>query len=178
MEGRDVGERIAGLRRSRMWTQARLAGEAGISPTTVSGIESGRISRPHFGTVGKLARALGVDPRELLAPPGRPMEEGPTPMSLEWARSSHEAEFERGLDKASLGRLEALSHELKEERGRLQALYGVFPKDSEQRRVVKRQIRDVSAQSGSVSTSIMFHRHAGESEAADGGGSDPSGPGG
>jgi transcriptional regulator with XRE-family HTH domain len=35
--------------------------EGGGSPTTVSGIESGRISRPHFGTVNKLARASGVD---------------------------------------------------------------------------------------------------------------------
>jgi transcriptional regulator with XRE-family HTH domain len=41
---------IAALRERRMWTQVRLAEEAGISPTTVSGIESGRISRPHFGT--------------------------------------------------------------------------------------------------------------------------------
>jgi transcriptional regulator with XRE-family HTH domain len=50
---------IAALRERRMWTQVRLAEEAGISPT-VSGIESGRISRPHFGTLRKLAVALGV----------------------------------------------------------------------------------------------------------------------
>jgi hypothetical protein len=49
---------------------------------------------------------------------------------------------------------------LNEERGRLQELYGGFPRGSEQRRMVKRLIRDVSAQSGSVSTSIMFHQHA------------------
>ena len=164
MEGRETGGRLIGLRRSRMWTQVRLAEEAGVSPTTVSGIESGRISRPHFGTLGKLARALGVDPRELLADPSASTtaEEDPAPMSLEWARSSAEAEFEKGLDEASLNRLEALSRELDEERGRLQALYGEFPRDSEQRRFIKRQIRSVSAQSGSVSTSIMFHRHAGE----------------
>ena len=164
MEGRETGGRLIGLRRSRMWTQVRLAEEAGVSPTTVSGIESGRISRPHFGTLGKLARALGVDPRELLADPSASTtaEEDPAPMSLEWARTSAEAEFEKGLDEASLNRLEALSRELAEERGRLQALYGEFPRDSEQRRFIKRQIRSVSAQSGSVSTSIMFHRHAGE----------------
>lgn len=161
VEGYGTGERLAGLRRSRMWTQARLAAEAGVSPTTVSGIESGRIARPHFGTLGKLARVLGVDPREFIAPPAPAVEEGPAPMSLEWARSSVEAEFERGLEEASLSRLESLSRELDEERGRLQALYGVFPRGSEQRRLVKRQIRSVSAQSGSVSTSIMFHQHAG-----------------
>jgi transcriptional regulator with XRE-family HTH domain len=160
MEGSGTGERLAGLRRSRMWTQARLAAEAGVSPTTVSGIESDKISRPHFGTLGKLARALGVDPRELVAPPSPAAEEGAAPMSLEWARSSPETEFERGLEGASLSRLESLSRELDEERGRLQELYGLFPSGSEQRRLVKRQIRDVSAQSGSVSTSIMFHQRA------------------
>jgi transcriptional regulator with XRE-family HTH domain len=143
-----------------MWTQARLAAEAGVSPTTVSGIESGKISRPHFGTLGKLARSLGVDPRELVASPAFAAEGEAVPMSLEWARSSAETEFERGLEGASLSRLESLSRELDKERGRLQELYGVFPRGSEQRRMVKRQIRDVSAQSGSVSTSIMFHQHA------------------
>ncbi|HEX8260897.1 MAG TPA: helix-turn-helix transcriptional regulator [Rubrobacteraceae bacterium] len=41
--------------------QGWFAEKAGGSPTTVSGIESGRISRPHFGTVKKLARASGAD---------------------------------------------------------------------------------------------------------------------
>ncbi|MDQ5828601.1 MAG: helix-turn-helix domain-containing protein, partial [Actinomycetota bacterium] len=40
-----------------MWTQVRLAEEAEVSPTTVSGIENGRISRPHFATLRKLAGA-------------------------------------------------------------------------------------------------------------------------
>ncbi len=172
MEGSETGERLAGLRRSRMWTQARLAAEAGVSPTTVSGIESGKISRPHFGTLGKMARALGVDPRKLVAPPASAVEDGAAPMSLEWARSSPETDFERGLEGATLGRLESLSRELDEERGRLQELYGGFPKGSEQRRLVKRQIRDVSAQSGSVSTSIMFHQHARQDTSND---ADPGG---
>ena len=41
--------------------QGWFAEKAGGSLTTVSGIDSGRISRPHFGTVNKLARASGVD---------------------------------------------------------------------------------------------------------------------
>jgi transcriptional regulator with XRE-family HTH domain len=53
-----------------MWTQVRLAEEAGIGPTTVSGIENGRISRPHFGTLRKLAAALGVESETLLGQPG------------------------------------------------------------------------------------------------------------
>ena len=59
----DIGERVQNVRRLRMWTQVRLAREAGVSPTTVSGIETGKIGRPHFGTLGKLALALRVAPK-------------------------------------------------------------------------------------------------------------------
>src|SRR3712207_8934083 len=83
-----------------MWTQARLAAEAGVSPTTVSGIESGRILRPHFGTLRKLARALGVEPEELVASPGAVEGGAPSALSLEWAMSSGEEEFERELERS------------------------------------------------------------------------------
>jgi transcriptional regulator with XRE-family HTH domain len=63
-----VGTNLIVIRERRMWTQARLAKEAGVSPTTVSGIEAGRIARPHFGTLRRLANALGVDPQVLLSP--------------------------------------------------------------------------------------------------------------
>ena len=152
---------MRGLRRRRMWTQGELAGEAGVSPTTVSGIESGRIGSPHFGTLRKLARALDVESETLLGggerTVGRVAEsENPAPLSLSWARSAGEEEFERRLDEASLDGLGALSRELDEERGRLQRLYGEFPRGSEQQRFIKRQIRDLSAQSGSVTTSMML----------------------
>lgn len=140
-----------------MWTQAKLAQEAGVSPTTVSGIEGGRISRPHFGTLRKLARALGVPADELLGRTGAEPVGAGEPMSLEWARSAQEEEFERRLDGATLQSLNALSSELDEEHGRLRTLYGEFPKGSEQRRFIKRQIRDISGRSGSVETSIEFH---------------------
>ena len=162
-----IGERLLRARRLKMWTQGRLAGEAGVSPTTVSGIENGRISSPHFGTVRKLARALGVDPSGLLSagePSGR---ERDAPLSLGWARSIQEEEFEQGLEEASFGRLEELRRDLDEERGRLQALYGEFPEGSEQRRYIKRQIRIVAAQSGSVETSMMFREEEGDSGRAD-----------
>src|ERR687894_2139508 len=94
MERDTVGRRLVAIRGRRMWTQARLAEEAGVSPTTVSGIESGRISRPHFGTLRKLARALGVDPEELISLPGPEESEATSPLSLEWAMSSGEQEFE------------------------------------------------------------------------------------
>jgi transcriptional regulator with XRE-family HTH domain len=38
---------------------------AGVSPTTISGIESGKITRPHLKTLLKIARALRADVGEL-----------------------------------------------------------------------------------------------------------------
>jgi transcriptional regulator with XRE-family HTH domain len=157
MDGSEIGVHLQNIRRLRMWTQGRLAEEAGVSPTTVSGIESGRITRPHFGTLQKLAGALEVDPRVLLSTAEKLAEqEGPSSLSLEWARLVEEEEFERKIEEVSLDQLESLARELKEERRRLQRLYGEFPEGSEQRRFIKRQIRDLAAQSGSVITSIMF----------------------
>src|ERR671920_932285 len=103
----DVGERLESVRRLRMWTQVRLAREAGVSPTTVSAIETGKIGRPHFGTLEKLALALRVAPEELQG--SRAAMEGPRPLSTGWARDS---EDERGLEGASLESLESLSREL------------------------------------------------------------------
>jgi transcriptional regulator with XRE-family HTH domain len=155
----DIGERVENLRRLRMWTQARLAQEAGVSPTTVSGIETGKIGRPHFGTLGKLARALGVAPEELLDSREPVEQQGPAHLSLGWARETAEGEFERGLEGASLGSLDALSRGLDAEQGRLQRLYGEFPEGSEQGRFIKRQIREVAGRSGSVKTSAMVRRN-------------------
>ena len=154
-----------------MWTQGRLAEEAGVSPTTVSGIESGRISRPHFGTVRKLAWALGVDPKDLLssarplgesqgAPSGGTFGEraaGRTAfLSLAWAEGSSEQEFEEGLERATLGGLLALSRELDGEQERLRELYGAA-RDSTEKRLIKGRIREVAAQHGSVAASIAYH---------------------
>ena len=153
------------IRRLRMWTQARLAREAGVSPTTISGIETGKIARPHFGTLGKLARALRVAPEELQG--SRVAMEAPRPLSMGWARDSEEGEFERGLEGASLESLDSLSRELDAEQERLQRLYGEFPEASEQRRFIKRQIREVAGQSGSVKTSAMVRRNQRNAKRAD-----------
>jgi transcriptional regulator with XRE-family HTH domain len=158
MDESGIGKRLQNIRRLRMWNQRRLAEEAGVSPTTVSGIETGRISKPHLGTLRKLAQVLDVDPQVLLSSSEESVQQQPpTLLSLQWARSVEEEEFERRLEEASLGRLKSLSGHLKEERERLQRLYGEFPEGSEQRRFFKQQIRDVSAQSESVTTSMMFH---------------------
>jgi transcriptional regulator with XRE-family HTH domain len=161
----DVGERLESIRRLRMWTQVRLAREAGVSPTTVSAIETGKIGRPHFGTLDKLARALRVAPEELQG--SRAAMEGPRPISMGWARGSEEGEFERGLEGASLESLDSLSRELDAEQERLQKLYGEFPEASEQGRFIKRQIREVAGQSGSVKTSAMVRRNQDDAKHTD-----------
>jgi transcriptional regulator with XRE-family HTH domain len=151
-----AGRRLVAMRERRMWTQGRLAEEAGVSPTTVSGIESGRISRPHFGTLRKLAGALGVEPEELVSGRGSGGESTASPLSLDWAMSSGEDEFELGLEGASMEGLSSLSRELDEEQGRLRQMYGEA-RGSEQRRLIKTMIRQVAANSGSVEASITAH---------------------
>src|SRR5215208_2896935 len=138
-----------------MWTQARLAQEAGVSPTTISGIETGKIGRPHFGTLGKLARALRVAPEELLGSHEPAQQQGPVPLSLGWARETGEGEFEDGLERASLESLDSLSLGLDVEQERLQRLYGEFPEGSEQGR------------SGSVKASAMVRRNHGDPDHTD-----------
>src|ERR671920_22457 len=163
----DIGERVQNVRRLRMWTQARLAGEAGVSPTTVSAIETGKIGRPHFGTIGKLARALRVAPEELLGSLESVEQQGPVPLSLGWARDTGEGEFESGLEIASLESLDSLSRGLDVEQERLQRLYGEFPEGSEQGRYIKRQIREVAGRSGSVKASAMVRRNHSDPEQHD-----------
>jgi transcriptional regulator with XRE-family HTH domain len=163
----EIGKRVQNVRRLRMLTQARLAKEAGVSPTTVSGIETGKIGRPHFGTLGKLARALDVAPEELLDSREAVEQQGPAPLSLGWARESGEGEFESGLEGASLKSLDSLSHGLDVEHERLQRLYGEFPEGSEQGLFIKRQIREVAGRSGSVKASAMARRHQDDAKRKD-----------
>jgi transcriptional regulator with XRE-family HTH domain len=163
----DIGERVENARRLRMWTQARLAQEAGVSPTTVSGIETGKIGRPHFGTLGKLARALGVAPEELIDSRKLDDGQGHVHLSLGWAREAGEGAFESGLEGASLESLDSLSRGLDAEQGRLQRLYGEFLEGSEQGRFIKRQIREVAGRSGSVKTSAMVRRNQDEAKRTD-----------
>jgi transcriptional regulator with XRE-family HTH domain len=163
----DIGERVQNVRRLRMWTQARLAREAGVSPTTVSAIETSKIGRPHFGTIDKLALALRVEPEELLGSREASEQQGPVPLSLGWARETGDGEFESGLENASLKSLDSLSDGLDAEQERLQRLYGEFPEGSEQGRFIKRQIREVAGRSGSVKASAMVRRNQDEAERTD-----------
>jgi len=47
-----------------MMTIRGLAGEAGVSPATIQLAESGQ-RQPRFGTMKKIAAALGVEPTEI-----------------------------------------------------------------------------------------------------------------
>jgi transcriptional regulator with XRE-family HTH domain len=163
----DIGERVRNVRRLRMWTQTRLAREAGVSPTTISGIETGKVVLPHLGTLGKLARALRVAPEELLESRQSIERQGPVPLSLGWARETGESEFEHGLECASLESLDSLTHGLDVERERLQRLYGEFPEGSEQARFIKHQIREVAGRSGSVKASAMVRRNQDDANRTD-----------
>jgi transcriptional regulator with XRE-family HTH domain len=60
-----LAARHIALRERAGLTQEQEAKLAGVSPTTISGIESGKITRPHLKTLLKLARALGADVGEL-----------------------------------------------------------------------------------------------------------------
>jgi transcriptional regulator with XRE-family HTH domain len=54
-----LGERIKALRLERELQQRQLAEKAGLTPSMVSQIESGRLT-PSLHTLGKIAAALGV----------------------------------------------------------------------------------------------------------------------
>src|SRR5262245_32404977 len=64
-----LGARIKELRAERALQQRQLAEKAGLTPSMVSQIESGRLT-PSLPTLGKLAGALGV-PIGSLFEPGR-----------------------------------------------------------------------------------------------------------
>lgn len=71
VEREQLGEKVRRLRRQRLLTQEQLAKEAGIAPSTVYMIEAGRgRSYPQFGTLRKLARALDIEPEELVRTEG------------------------------------------------------------------------------------------------------------
>ncbi len=57
--------KMADVRKDKGHTIRSLAEAVGISPTTVNNIENGRSRGPQYGTVIKIARELGVEPREV-----------------------------------------------------------------------------------------------------------------
>jgi len=60
------GDGLRKVRDMRLLSQRELAERAGLSPTTILKLESGRVDEPHPRTIRKLADALEVDPDELV----------------------------------------------------------------------------------------------------------------
>jgi transcriptional regulator with XRE-family HTH domain len=60
-----IGANLKRERESRVLTQKMLAREAGVGYPTISRIENDLVE-PHFSTIRKLAKALGIDPSELV----------------------------------------------------------------------------------------------------------------
>jgi transcriptional regulator with XRE-family HTH domain len=60
-----IGDRLREIRTRRLLTQEELAEKSDVSPSTVANIERDH-REPHFRTIRKLAKALDVDPTELL----------------------------------------------------------------------------------------------------------------
>lgn len=61
---RQIGRRIAELRKKKGLTQRQLADQLGVAVTWISHLET-KGSNLEVRTVVKLAEALGVEPREL-----------------------------------------------------------------------------------------------------------------
>lgn len=57
--------RLRDLREAWFLTQQELAGKADVGVATIIRIESGQVT-PHFGTLRRLATALGIEPTDLI----------------------------------------------------------------------------------------------------------------
>jgi transcriptional regulator with XRE-family HTH domain len=62
-----LSDTLRRYRRRAGFTQEELAQEAGVGIATIARIEIGEIKEPRVSTLRKLAKALDLDTRELLA---------------------------------------------------------------------------------------------------------------
>jgi transcriptional regulator with XRE-family HTH domain len=60
-----IGKSVRRLRIERFMSQAELSKAAGVSPAHLGRIERNEHD-PHLSTIRKIAKALGVDPSELV----------------------------------------------------------------------------------------------------------------
>jgi transcriptional regulator with XRE-family HTH domain len=59
------GERLRSLRKERLLTQVELSEMTGVAQDSISSLETGK-REAHPGTIRKLAKALDVEPTELI----------------------------------------------------------------------------------------------------------------
>ena len=67
----EFGDRLRRLRAARRLSVRRLARLVAVSPSYLSRIERGHVPPPSERTITRLARALSIEPDELLAAAGR-----------------------------------------------------------------------------------------------------------
>jgi transcriptional regulator with XRE-family HTH domain len=60
-----IGTQLRTARERALLTQEELGTRAGVQPLTISRIETDKVE-PRYSTIRKIAKALGVDPVELL----------------------------------------------------------------------------------------------------------------
>ena len=60
-----IGTQVKKAREQALLTQEELAERAGIGTATLNRIEKDRVE-PHFRTIRKIAKALGIDAKELI----------------------------------------------------------------------------------------------------------------
>jgi transcriptional regulator with XRE-family HTH domain len=60
-----IGTQLRAARERALLTQAELGARAGVQPLTISRIETDKVE-PRYSTIRRIAKALGVDPAELL----------------------------------------------------------------------------------------------------------------
>ena len=60
-----IGTQLRAARERALLTQEELAAKAEVQPLTISRIETNKVE-PRYSTIRKLAKALGLDPTELL----------------------------------------------------------------------------------------------------------------
>jgi transcriptional regulator with XRE-family HTH domain len=60
-----IGDNLKEVRTRRLLTQVQLAEQSGVNQVTIARIERNRVD-PRFSTMRRLAKALDVDPTELL----------------------------------------------------------------------------------------------------------------
>ncbi len=65
MEVVKIGAQLREARERALLTQQELAARAGVQPFTISRIETDKVE-PRFSTIRKLARALDMNPRDLV----------------------------------------------------------------------------------------------------------------
>jgi transcriptional regulator with XRE-family HTH domain len=60
-----IGTQLRAARERALLTQEELAARAEVQPLTISRIETNKVE-PRYSTIRKVAKALSVDPSELL----------------------------------------------------------------------------------------------------------------